>query len=165
MRGGGAQLCAVPQPQGARIHSEAMRTALTEQYSAVASTWVLSEQLGRPATRSPINPAGWRSSLPGWVRRRRSAPSRWTTLAAPMPPSPCRAPGSPAGAGGAGGGGGAYLPPHAGGAAGALLQGHDHPAVQRRPALRAVFGAASAAPGVRYPAMRCSSFAALRRRR
>ena len=38
----------------ARIHSEAMRTALTEQYSAVAEALgVLSEQLGRPGDPEP----------------------------------------------------------------------------------------------------------------
>ena len=38
----------------ARVHSEAMRTALTEQYSAVADALgVLSEQLGRPGTPEP----------------------------------------------------------------------------------------------------------------
>ena len=38
----------------ARIHSEAMRTALTEQYSAVAEALgVLSEQLGRPGNPEP----------------------------------------------------------------------------------------------------------------
>ena len=38
----------------ARIHSEAMRTALTEQYSAVADALgVLSEQLGRPGDPEP----------------------------------------------------------------------------------------------------------------
>ena len=38
----------------ARVHSEAMRTALTEQYSAVADALgVLSEQLGRPGSPEP----------------------------------------------------------------------------------------------------------------
>ena len=37
-----------------RVHAEAMRTALTEQYSAVADALgVLSEQLGRPGTPEP----------------------------------------------------------------------------------------------------------------
>ena len=40
--------------QEARVHSEAMRTALTEQYSAVAEALgVLSEQLGRPGEPEP----------------------------------------------------------------------------------------------------------------
>lgn len=40
--------------QEARIHAEAMRTALTEQYSAVAEALgVLSEQLGRPGSPEP----------------------------------------------------------------------------------------------------------------
>ncbi len=40
--------------QEARVHAEAMRTALTEQYSAVAEALgVLSEQLGRPGSPEP----------------------------------------------------------------------------------------------------------------
>lgn len=40
--------------QEARVHSEAMRTALTEQYSAVAEALgALSEQLGRPGSPEP----------------------------------------------------------------------------------------------------------------
>ena len=38
----------------AHVHAEALRTALTEQYSAVADALgVLSEQLGRPGTPEP----------------------------------------------------------------------------------------------------------------
>ncbi len=63
----------------AHVHAEAMRTALTEQYSAMADALsVLSEQLGRPETRSPTNPGEWRV-LPAWARRRWNVLSRWTT--------------------------------------------------------------------------------------
>lgn len=51
----------------ARLHAEAMRTALTEQYSAVAEALgVLGEQLGRPGDPNPINPAGWRTFCAAW---------------------------------------------------------------------------------------------------
>ena len=108
-----------------------MRTALTEQYSAVAEALgVLSEQLGRPGDPEPYKSSRVAEFFTGLgappqecavtlddlgrthaavtLPRTRFTPQELAALA------------------------GAYLPPHAGSAAGAFLQGHDHPAVQRK---------------------------------
>ena len=78
-----------------RVHAEAMRTALTEQYSAVADALgVLSEQLGRPGTPEPYKSGRVADFLPASAPRRWNLPSRWTTWAGRGPLSPCPAPGS-----------------------------------------------------------------------
>ena len=64
----------IPVPAGweARLHAEAMRTALTEQYSAVAEALgVLSEQLGRPGDPEPYKS----SRVAEFFSRRRGKPS------------------------------------------------------------------------------------------
>ena len=68
----------------AHVHAEALRTALTEQYSAVADALgVLSEQLGRPGTPEPYKSGRVASFLLPWGPRRWNAPSRWTIWAGP----------------------------------------------------------------------------------
>ncbi len=65
--------------QEARVHAEAMRTALTEQYSAVAQALsALGDQIGSPGSTSR---AGWPPSSPPSGCRRWSAPSPWTIWA------------------------------------------------------------------------------------
>ncbi len=117
----------------ARVHSEAMRTALTEQYSAVADALgVLSEQLGRPGSPEPYK-SGRVSAL---FAQLGTPPLECavtlddlgrTRAAVTLP-----APASMKRAGRSGRGGGAHLPPQPRAAAGALLQGDDHPALCRK---------------------------------
>ena len=68
----------------AHVHAEALRTALTEQYSAVADALgVLSEQLGRPGTPEPYKSGRVSSFLLPWGPRRWNVPLRWTIWAGP----------------------------------------------------------------------------------
>lgn len=79
----------------AHVHAEAMRTALTEQYSAMADALsVLSEQLGRPGNPEPYKSGRVAAFLPAWARRRWNALSRWTTWAGHGRRSLCPAPAS-----------------------------------------------------------------------
>ena len=77
----------------AHVHAEAMRTALTEQYSAMADALsVLSEQLGRPGNPEPYKSGRVAAFLPAWARRHWNVLSRWTTWAGHGRRSPCPVP-------------------------------------------------------------------------
>ncbi len=148
VRGGEAQLCALPQPQGSphplRGHAHRPDRAVQRRSRcagrARASSWAA------PATRSPINPAGWRSSSPGLG----TPPLECAVTLDDLGPHPCRRhpaahPVQPRGAGRAGPGGRAHLPPHLDPPQVLSCKGMTTLLFSEKPALRAVFGAASAA--------------------
>lgn len=117
----------------AHVHAEAMRTALTEQYSAMADALsVLSEQLGRPGNPEPYKSgrvAAFFASLgTPPLECAVTLDDLGRTRAAVTLPYPLFFPR----AGRAGAGDRTHLPPGLRPAAGALLQRDDHPALLRK---------------------------------
>ena len=65
-----------------RLRGQALRSALTEQYSAVAGALArMAEELSQGGTEDPVRPGGWRGYLPIWGWSRWNAGCSWTRWA------------------------------------------------------------------------------------